>query len=47
MTYALAAAEELAKDGIEASEVIDLRTFVARPRLRHGHRLGDEDGTAA
>ena len=41
MTYALKAAEELAKEGIEA-EVIDLRTL--RPMdIDDGHRVGEED----
>ncbi len=42
MTYALKAADELAKEGIEA-EVIDLRTL--RPLdTEHHRRLGEEDG---
>ena len=41
MIYALKAADELAKRGIDA-EVIDLRTL--RPMdYRHGHRVGEED----
>ena len=41
MSYALKAADELAKDGINA-EVIDLRTLQADGH-RHHHRIGEED----
>ena len=41
MTYALKAAEELAKDNIDA-EVIDLRTLKPMD-TRHHHRVGEKD----
>ncbi len=42
MTYALAAAEALEKEGVEA-EVIDLRTLRPMDSARN-HRVGEEDG---